>query len=111
MSQSPQNPAHAPHPLIPLAGELQPQRIVNSLITGLIIGLLSAITAISFAALVFPSALFEYRLFGIGLILMGNLVLGATVAILSSYSGSIAVNQDGPSALLALVVAGIFSCI
>lgn len=109
MSQSPQNPAHAPHPLIPLAGELQPQRIVNSLITGLIIGLLSAITAISFAALVFPSALFEYRLFGIGLILMGNLVLGATVAILSSYSGSIAVNQDGPSAILALVVAGILS--
>jgi SulP family sulfate permease len=86
-----------------------PERIVNSLITGLVIGLLSAITAISFAALVFPGALLEYRLFGIGFLLMGNLVLGATVAVLSSYSGSIAVNQDGPSAILALVVAGILS--
>ncbi len=87
--------------------DLQPSQVINSLITGLVIGVLTAITAVSFATLIFSSDLAELRTFGIGFILMGDLVLAALVALLSSYSGSIAIDQDAPAAIMALVVAGI----
>jgi SulP family sulfate permease len=77
------------------------------LTTGLVIGIVSVITATSFAALIFSGPLSDYVSYGIGFILIGDLILGTAVALLSSYSGSIGIDQDATAAILAIVVAGV----
>jgi SulP family sulfate permease len=84
---------------------MQPGQIINRLFTGTVIGILTVIVSISFAALIFSGEISEFRSFGIGFILMGDLVLCTLVALLSSYPGSIAIDQDVTAAVLATVLA------
>ncbi|HEX6302870.1 MAG TPA: SulP family inorganic anion transporter [Anaerolineales bacterium] len=86
---------------------MQTGQVINRLFTGTVIGILSVIVTISFAALIFSGDLSEFRSFGIGFILMGDLVLCILVALLSSYSGSIAIDQDITAAILTTVIAAL----
>lgn len=88
-----------------LAREWAWEQLAASLTTGLVIGIVSIITATSFAALIFSGPLSNYVSYGIGFILIGDLILGTLVALLSSYSGSIGIDQDATAAILAVVVA------
>jgi SulP family sulfate permease len=87
--------------------KLTSEQLAASLTTGLVIGIVSVITATSFAALIFSGPLSDYVSYGIGFILIGDLILGTAVALLSSYSGSIGIDQDATAAILAIVVAGV----
>lgn len=87
------------------AEELRPEVLVKSVAAGILTYLLEIIVVISFTALIFSGDLARQLPNGIGFIVAGDALLCAVVALLSSYPGSIAVEQDAPSAILALVVA------
>ncbi len=87
------------------ADELRPEVLVKSLAAGFLTFLLEIIVVISFTALIFSGDLARQLPYAVGFIVAGDALLCAVVALLSSYPGSIAVEQDAPSAILALVVA------
>jgi len=94
-----------------LEEELRPGQLVKSLTTGFLIYILEVIVVVSFAALIFSNELYSQLPYGIGLILAGDALLCFFVAVFSSYSGSIAVEQDAPGAILALSAAAIVAAL
>lgn len=90
-----------------LAGELRPEVLAKSAISGLLLYVLEIIVVLSFAALIFSGGLAGQLPYALGFIIIGDAVLCAVVAVLGSYPGSIAVEQDAPSAILAVVAAAI----
>jgi len=94
-----------------LEEELRPGQLVKSLTTGFLIYILEVIVVVSFAALIFSKELYSQLPYGIGLILAGDALLCFFVAVFSSYSGSIAVEQDAPGAILALSAAAIVAAL
>ncbi len=94
-----------------MADELRPGQLVRSLTTSLLVYILEIIVAISFAALIFSGELSSQLPYGIGLILIGDMLLVLCVSLFSSYSGSIAVEQDAPGVILALIVATVVAAL
>ena len=94
-----------------MADELRPEQLVRSLTTSLLVYILEIIVAISFAALIFSGELSSQLPYGIGLILIGDMLLVLCVSLFSSYSGSIAVEQDAPGVILALIVATVVAAL
>jgi SulP family sulfate permease len=94
-----------------LAEEFRPGQLVRSLTTGFLIYILEVIVVISFAALIFSGELSSQLPYGIGLVLAGDALLCFFIAFFSSYSGSIAVEQDAPGAILALSAAAIVAAL
>jgi sulfate permease, SulP family len=90
-----------------LADELRPDLLLKSLATGFLVFILELIVVISFSALIFSGDLAGQLPFGLGFIMVGDAILCAVVVLLSSYRGSIAVEQDAPNAILALVAANL----
>jgi len=64
-------------------------------------------TEISLAAYIFSGDLSQFLAGGIGVMLFGALVFGVVVALITSVPGVIAVPQDTPAAILALMAGGI----
>ena len=64
-------------------------------------------TEISLAAYIFSGDLTPFLAGGIGVMLFGALVFGVVVALVTSLPGVVAVPQDTPAAILALMAAGI----
>src|SRR5438045_1732959 len=85
-----------------LRDELDPQQLITSLSAAVILYLLEVILTLSIAALIFSGKLASQLPYAISFILIGDALLVATITLLSSYGGSIAVNQDTPGAILAL---------
>jgi len=90
-----------------LAGEIRLSNLATSLAAGLLIYTLEIIIITSFGALIYSGDLSGFLAQGIGLIIVGDAIICALVAIFSSYSGSIAIGQDAPSAVLAAAAATI----
>ncbi len=90
-----------------LREELRPDRLVLALIGGLVVGVVVVIVAISFGALVFSGELADFTSRGIGFSLLAAAVLGAVVALGSSFRGMVATPQDSPAAIMALIAASI----
>ncbi len=88
-------------------GELRPDRLLLALIGGLVVGVVVVIVAISFGALVFSGPLADFTSRGIGFGLLSAAVLGAVVALSSSFRGMVATPQDSPAAIMALVAAAV----
>ena len=82
-------------------------RFLPGFTSGLIVGLIEVILAISFAALIFAGELSGYVSNGIGIALIGAIITGVAVALITSLPGTVAGNQDAPSAILAVMAAGI----
>jgi SulP family sulfate permease len=82
-------------------------QFIPALTTGLIIGLVEVILAISFAALIFAGPLSPFVGHGIGLALAGGALSGIAVAVLSSLPGMSSGNQDVPAAIVAVAAAAI----
>lgn len=78
-------------------------RLLPSVIAGMMIGVIVILIEISFAALIFSGELSGYVSSGIGLALFGAFVIGMVVALTSSFPGTIALPQDSPAAILALM--------
>lgn len=90
-----------------LTGEFRWTRLIPSLTVGLIIGIVEVVLAISFAALIFSGPLSPFLGNGIGVTLMGAILSGAAVALMSSVPGIVSGNQDIPAALLAVAAVAI----
>jgi sulfate permease, SulP family len=87
--------------------EFSLQDLSKNLNAALLLYMIEAILAISFAALIFSGPLSGGISSAISLILAGNALLVLVISLFSTYSGSIAVSQDTPAVLLALAAASI----
>jgi SulP family sulfate permease len=87
--------------------ELSPKLLPSSLMVGLLAGVMDLGTEISLAAYIFSGDLSQFLAGGIGVMLFGALVFGVVVALITSVPGVIAVPQDTPAAILALMAGGI----
>ncbi len=82
---------------------------LTTLVTGVVIGALAALLAVSFGGLIFTGPLSAAAGPGIGVALFGGLVLLVVIGLRSSLPGVIATAQDATAAVLVVVVAGIAS--
>lgn len=74
---------------------------------GLICGLLTAMFAISAAALLFSTVLSTHITLAIGICLVGTIVLSAVIALFSSYKGMVSVTQEVTVVTLAVIAASL----
>lgn len=81
------------------------RRAAETLVVGLLIGILAIIFAISFSAIVFSGPLARFLPQGIGIALFSATVLNTLIGLGSSYRGMIGPPQDMTAAILALAVA------
>ncbi len=88
--------------LAEIGKEFRWARLLPSLTMGLIIGLVELMLAISFAALIFNGPLSPFLPNGIGFALVGAIITGTAVALLTSAPGAIGGNQDAPAAIIAV---------
>ena len=82
-----------------------PGQLLPVISAGIVLGILNLTLAISFGALIFSGELADSLCLGIGLLLFSACILGLVVALFSSFRGMIAVPQDAPAAILALIAA------
>ncbi len=87
--------------------EFHPRLLLPSLTVGLLVSIMSIGTIVSLAAFIFSGSLSPFLAGGIGLVLFGALVMGIVVAFTTSLPAMIAIPQDTPAAILALVASGI----
>ncbi len=111
MPQTSTSPTPREHLSTWVANELRPGQLVRSLNAGFFIYILEVIFVISFAALIFSGELSSQLPYGIGLIVIGDAILCGVVALLSTYPGTIAIEQDAPGAILALTATSIVAAL
>lgn len=87
--------------------EFHLKQLLPSFTAGILIGFLVIFIEISFATLIFSGELSGYVSEGIGFLLFGAFVIGIVVALTSSFPGMIALPQDSPVAILALMASAI----
>lgn len=89
--------------------ELHPQKLIPSLIAGVVTGTIGIIRAISYAALIFSGGLAPHLDVGIGLAVFSTAVISIIVALTSSMPGMIATPLAAPTAVLAILAANLAS--
>jgi len=82
-------------------------RLVASVATGLITGVVTLISATSFAALIFSGQLAPFIASGVNMVLLTAALAGFLVTLSSSYSGTIAVPLDRIAPLFALLTTAV----
>lgn len=87
--------------------QLHARPLLASLSAGLVVAMIDIPLEVSVAALIFSGDLSSHVSSGIGLNLFGALVIGVVVALTSSFAGMVALPQESPAAVLALVAAAI----
>lgn len=85
------------------------EHFILSLVSGIIVGLMTAILSISFAVLVFGKALPEALSVGIGLALFSNVILHLFAALTSSQEGIIAHVQSLPPPIQAAMLSSLMA--
>ncbi len=79
------------------------QILLPNLVAGVVLGALEISIIVSCTAMIFSGQISGYLPQGVGIILFGTLILSLVVAALSSFVPSIAVPQDVPMAILAVI--------
>jgi SulP family sulfate permease len=92
-----------------ITGDFRSTRLAPGIATGLVIGLLEVIVAISFSALIYSGDISSFIGIGIGFALIGAIITGVVVTLVSSLPGTISGIQDAPAAILALMAAAIIA--
>src|SRR5574338_1368154 len=90
-----------------LKNDFKPDLLLPSITAGLIGGIITISIEISLAALIFSGDLQQFLAGGIGLMLFGAFAVGIMVALTTSRPGMMALPQDTPAAIMALVAAAI----
>lgn len=90
-----------------IARDLRSERLLSGLTSGLVVGVIEVMIAISFAALIFAGQLSSFTPSGIGLALVGAIITGIVIAILTTLPGTVSGIQDAPAAILAVTSASI----
>lgn len=83
------------------------KKLLLSLMAGLITGVIGVSLSLSFAILIFSRQLSDFIPAGIGFTLFGGLVFNIVVALVSSARSIVAIPQESPAAILAVVVSAI----
>ena len=94
-----------------MATEFRPPNLVKSLSAGVTLYIAEIFVVISFAALIFNGELAGQISYGVGFIVGGDSVICLMVALFSSYRGSVAIEQDAPGAILALMAASLVAAL
>jgi sulfate permease, SulP family len=87
--------------------ELQPHRLIPSLMSGFISGVLGITVAISMGVLIFAGDLAPYQTVGIGMGLFTNVITGLGIGIASSHAPLLAGIDEVPAVVLAAVIGSI----
>jgi sulfate permease, SulP family len=87
--------------------EFQPNVLLSSISAGIIVTLIDISIEISLAALIFSGNLSQFLPRGIGLMLFGAMAIGIVTAVTTSLPGIVALPQDTPAAIFALITAAI----
>lgn len=90
---------------------LHPVQLLPRLMAGLVVGLIIATIAISYAALIFSGDLSVHRAAGIGFTLFTALAAGVVVALTNSFPAAAVKPQDTPAAILAGMAAAMAAAI
>ena len=93
--------------LASLRQDLHPSRLLPSLTSGLISGIISVTSSLSFGALIFSGKLSPLVGTGVGLVLFSAVVVGIVVPLFSSFPGTVTKPQEASAALQALIAASI----
>ena len=94
-----------------MATEFRPTNLVKSLSAGVTLYIAEIFVVISFAALIFNGELAGQISYGVGFIVGGDALICLMVALFSSYRGSVAIEQDAPGAILALMAASLVAAL
>lgn len=86
---------------------VQPKVLISSAAAGLVTGIIGVIRAISYASLIFSGALAIHLPTGLGITVFSTAITLAVVALTSSMAGMIATPLAAPTAILAIMAAGI----
>jgi sulfate permease, SulP family len=86
---------------------LEPQTLFPTLAAGFTCGILNIILAISFGAMIFSGKLSAYTSQGIGFLLAATVALSLVAGLFSTIPGVITCIQDGPGAIVAVMVGAI----
>lgn len=81
--------------------------IVNSVLAGLIAGIMGVVFATSYASIIFSGDLLTHLPDGIGIALLSGTFMSAVVAFMSSYPATVAMPQDVNSIVFGVAAAGI----
>ena len=87
----------------------KPDQIIPSLVSGILIGLMTSILSISFAVLVFGTAIPEALSLGIGMALFSNLILHLGAVFTSSGEGIVTHTQSLPPPIQAAMMASVMA--
>jgi len=87
--------------------ELQPKRLMASLVAGGITGMIGVIRAISYAALIFSGSLAGDLTVGVGIAVLSSALISIVVALTSSLAGMIATPLAAPTVVLTVLAASI----
>ena len=82
--------------------EFNSDNLPQSISSGLLLFFVEAIFVTSFSALIFKGRVGEYLPIALTYILIGDAIIVLVVSLLSSYPGSIAVEQDTPAVIISL---------
>ncbi len=82
---------------------LQLNYLLPILTLGIVHGILSVISQMSLAIMIFSGPASHYLSHGIGLILFGGMVVGLVTTLLSSFSGTVALSQENPAAVASIM--------
>ena len=94
---------------IPRSNSFFAASLGTNLFSAFLIYLLEITSVISFVALIFSGELASHLPEALGLVIVGNAILIATVTWFSSYAGSIGVEQDTPGAVMSIAAVAIVS--
>ncbi len=83
------------------------REVSASLSAGLVVGILALFLQASFAAMIFSGELAEFLPQGMGILLLGALIMGLIVTLMSTYAASIAMPQGSTAAIMGVVAAAI----
>jgi SulP family sulfate permease len=92
---------------VALVNEFQPSTLARSVASGSLLFVVEIGFAASFGALVYAQAAPDRLSEGIGLLIVGNAILIAVIALFSTYRGSIGTVQDLPAAVLGLAAVNV----
>ena len=90
-----------------MVADIRSERVLPGLTTGLVVGVVEVIIAISFAALIFAGELSPFVPSGITLALIGAIITGIVITLLTTIPGTVSGIQDAPTAILAVMSAAI----
>ncbi len=94
-----------------LAVDIKSDRLLPGITSGLVVGLVEVILGLSFAALIYIHELSKFLSISVLMVLVGVIVGGVLVTVLSTLPGTVSGIQDAPSAITGVMAAGVVASI